>query len=88
MFPLLDQTLSVNSKRARARKRRPPPKNPAIGDMAWFTELTGWDQFKGSRLCRKKLVPGSFNAQAGVRGSRWFFRKQITEAWFRNLITQ
>jgi hypothetical protein len=56
--------------------------------MFWFTQLTGFDEFKGSRLCRKKLVPGSFNAMAGTRGSRWLFKKAITEAWFRNLVTK
>jgi hypothetical protein len=59
-----------------------------MGDIWWCVELTGWDQFKISRLCRKKLIPGSFNAQAGTRGSRWLFKKQITEAWFKNLVTQ
>jgi hypothetical protein len=78
----------IPSKPVKTRKHRSPPKNPAIGDMRWFVELTGWDEFKGSRLCRKKLVPGSYNAQMGIRGSRWFFRKTITEAWFKNLITQ
>jgi hypothetical protein len=84
----MDTNSSALIEPVKVRKRRPPPKNPLIGDMAWFTGLTGWDEFKGSRLCRKKLVPGSFNAQPGTRGSRWLFKRQITEAWFRNLITQ
>jgi len=84
---MMAQTISA-PRPSKAHNRRPPPKNPAIGDMWWFCDLTGYDQFKSARLCRKKLVPGSYNAQAGVRGSRWLFRKATTEAWFRNLVTR
>jgi hypothetical protein len=83
----MDPNSSASIEPVRVRNRRPPPKNPNIGDMAWFTELTGWDEFKGSRLCRKKQVPGAYNPMAGTRGSRWLFKKQTTEAWFNNLIT-
>jgi len=54
--------------------------------MHWFCEMTGWSTYKSSRLCRLKLVPGAYNSQVGVRGSKWWFRKDITTAWFQNLI--
>jgi hypothetical protein len=59
-----------------------------IGDMRWFCALTGWSKFKGARLCRLQLVPGAYNPQKGVRGSKWSFRKAITQAWFENLVTR
>jgi hypothetical protein len=54
--------------------------------MYWFCGLTGWSKFKSARLCRLNLVKGAFNAQPGVRGSKWYFRKDLTSAWFENLI--
>jgi hypothetical protein len=56
--------------------------------MAWFCGLTGWSPFKSARLCRMQLVPGAYNPQKGVRGSKWWFRKDITTAWFENLIVR
>jgi len=57
------------------------------GDMKWFCELTGLENFQAARYCRKKLVPGAFIPQTGTRGSKWYFRKELTRAWWDKVVT-
>jgi hypothetical protein len=59
-----------------------------IGDINWMQEESGWSPDKISRLCRLKVIPGAFQAQPGVQGSAWNFRKSKTLPWLRNLETR
>jgi hypothetical protein len=56
-----------------------------VGDTAWMKIQTSWSHDKIARLCRLKRVPGAFQAQKGVRGSMWYFRKARTLAWLESL---
>jgi hypothetical protein len=56
-----------------------------IGDIEWLRGVTGWSAFKISRLCRIKAIRGAFQAQPGVRGSMWQFRKAKTLEWLEGL---
>jgi hypothetical protein len=55
------------------------------GDMGWAMGLTGWSHDKISRLCRRGVIPGAFQAEPGVKGSMWTFRKTEFLNWFNDL---
>lgn len=57
-----------------------------IGDVAWMVSITGWSHDKISRLCRLRVIKGSFKAIPG-KGSTWHFHKGKTLAWLKNLGT-
>ena len=59
-----------------------------VGDMAWMVRESGWTIFKIARLGRLKLIPGAFQAQPGVQGSAWNFRRAKTLRWLRSLETK
>ena len=56
-----------------------------IGDTKWLSEKTGWAPDKIARLCRRKAIPGSFQAVPGARGACWSFRKAKVIAWLESL---
>jgi hypothetical protein len=56
-----------------------------IGDMAWFQQESGFGHDKSCRLARLGLVPGAFQTQRGIRGSKRHFRKAKTLAWLAGL---
>jgi hypothetical protein len=58
---------------------------PIFGDMKWLVGLTGWTHDKIARLARRRLIPGAFKAQPGLRGDHWTFRKTKVLAWLNGL---
>jgi hypothetical protein len=61
------------------------PRESGIGDTAWLMSKTGWNHDKVARLCRLKRVPGAFQAQRGIKGSMWHFRKAKTLEWLESI---
>jgi hypothetical protein len=60
------------------------PESP-FGDWRWLRSKTGWDRSKIARLARVGAIPGSIQAQQGVRGSPWIFRKTKVLAWLKKI---
>jgi hypothetical protein len=56
-----------------------------VGDMAWFTDVSGFGHDKSARLARLGIIAGAYQAQSRTRGSKWHFRKAKTLAWLKNL---
>ena len=59
-----------------------------VGDTAWLMSKTGWTHDKVARLCRLKRIKGAFQAQPGIKGSLWCFRKARTLVWLESLETK
>jgi hypothetical protein len=62
----------------------PLEKSP-IGDTPWMMSVSGWTKQKIWRLAREGIIKGAFQAQAGIQGSAWNFRKEKTLRWLRSL---
>jgi len=63
------------------------PEMTDVGDRIWLMNVTGWSHDKIARLCRQRIIKGSFQIRPGIRGSAWYFRKSKTLAWLRDLET-
>ena len=56
-----------------------------FGDINWLNRESGYTNDKIARLARLGLIPGARQAQPGVQGSPWSFRKAKTLRWLREL---
>jgi hypothetical protein len=64
-----------------------PLETEPFGNIDWLTRESGWTQDKVARLSRLGLIPGARQAQPGVQGSPWSYRKARTLRWLRSLET-
>jgi hypothetical protein len=64
-----------------------PLETKPFGNIDWLMRESGWTADKISRLSRLGLIPGARQAQPGVQGSPWSYRKARTLRWLRSLET-